>query len=913
MMTTSNVKPKDTPPNGQVPPGKGQGQPKDKRQGPPKGRVPRSKIPVVIAVAVVALLIITAVIIMLAFSGDGVLNDPPVAKFLAPAEHSATYSSIEFDASGSSDPDGKIATYSWDFDGDGKYDNKTSDPKIAHQFKDDGEYKVTLKVTDDSGATDETSKTITIYNRPPQISAFVSQDNAPTLTILTFHSAATDIDGSVGDCSWDYNGDGKPDWTGNGGEASDHTYKYLANGVFTAIFAAEDDDGGKSYNNITITITNQPPLISVDLPGTEFLTYQDVKATLDVSDKDGKVTKVEVDTNGDGDVDQTVTGTTATFHFTNDGTYNVKFKAYDDDGGTTEVQNKITVLNRAPMAEVGIQGLTSPFSVLTYQELGFYAIVQDMDGTAKEFKWDFNGDSAWDYEDDLSPNTTHMFTEDGGFQVTFSTTDDDGAVTTSQFNLTVDNRPPDVTIASDKNDIYTYTTVTFTATASDPDGLVSAYRWDFDGDGTVDAGPLSENTVQHQFVHSGTYETLVRVTDNDKAYTQKAIEMRVLNSPPEANLTAKNSPTTNQQLHLVANATDKDGSIVKYEWDLTGDLTYDQTTTVGELDHRFTTEGPKTLNLKVTDNEGAVAYSQVIVTIAYNDPPVAEAGADITLVIGSQGVLDASNTTDPEGDNLTYSWDLDGDGTYDLTDLLSPRVLHQFDVNGTFAAVLRVSDGEKSDTDGINITVLTLVKKWAVLIGISDYPGTINDLQYCDDDANDWDTYLTGLGYTVQKLIDSQGTWSNVQSKINWLKSVSDANDIVAFTYSGHGLYSGGDSYMALYDSDMSGASLASLVNGLVFDRAFYFFDCCESGSFADNLGTAHTYIAQACQIDELSVDDPYYTNGGFTQAYLNDGLRSHSTWSAESAFDNAYTRCVNRYGFHPVEGDGDAANDFYF
>ena len=39
------------------------------------------------------------------------------------------------------------------------------------------------------------------------------------------------------------------------------------------------------------------------------------------------------------------------------------------------------------------------------------------------------------------------------------------------------------------------------------------------------------------------------------------------------------------------------------------------------------------------------------------------------------------------------------------------------------------------------------VNKWAVIIGISDYRGKFNDLQYCDDDAQDMYNYLIAKDY----------------------------------------------------------------------------------------------------------------------------------------------------------------------
>ncbi len=99
-------------------------------------------------------------------SADAVLtvlpvpNDPPTASFTATPESGLEPLLVSFDASGSSDTDGTIVSYSWDF-GDTQGDTGVT---TTHEYASAGTYLATLTVTDDDGDTDSTTTTITVSN-----------------------------------------------------------------------------------------------------------------------------------------------------------------------------------------------------------------------------------------------------------------------------------------------------------------------------------------------------------------------------------------------------------------------------------------------------------------------------------------------------------------------------------------------------------------------------------------------------------------------------------------------------------------------------------------------------------------------------------------------------------------------------
>ena len=85
-------------------------------------------------------------------------NYLPMARFSYTPTKVGLGEEVTFDASASSDPDGSISSFEWDF-GDG---GKSSSAKVKHSYHGLGNYKVTLTVTDNEGASNSTSQFIKV-------------------------------------------------------------------------------------------------------------------------------------------------------------------------------------------------------------------------------------------------------------------------------------------------------------------------------------------------------------------------------------------------------------------------------------------------------------------------------------------------------------------------------------------------------------------------------------------------------------------------------------------------------------------------------------------------------------------------------------------------------------------------------
>jgi glucose/arabinose dehydrogenase len=102
---------------------------------------------------------------------------------------------------------------------------------------------------------------------------------------------------------------------------------------------------------------------------------------------------------------------------------------------------------------------------------------------------------------------------------------------------------------------------------------------------------------------------------------------------------------------------------------------------------------------------GGGTIRRIKYTAGANQPPVAVATANPTSGdIGMTVSFDGSGSSDPNGDPLSYEWDLDGDGAFD--DSTAVRPSWTYNTAGNFRVSLRVSDGRGGTaTDAITIGV----------------------------------------------------------------------------------------------------------------------------------------------------------------------------------------------------------------
>jgi len=264
-----------------------------------------------------------------AFQGEAVVNSLPSANF------SYVIDGLEITfTDASSDPDGTITDWDWDF-GD---TNTSTLQNPVHTYAATGTYNVTLVVTDNDLNTAEYSINIKINAVPVAAFSFVDNNDRE----IAFTDESTDSDGTIVAWSWDF-GDSLGTST-----SQNPTYTYASAGTYNVVLTVTDNDG--ATDDITIAVT---PNIS---PIADF-TYAE----------DGlEVTFTDASTDSDGtiaswlwDFDDTNTSTSQNpvHTYASAGTYTVRLTVTDNDGATHFYEEVIIVEEPAPPAFPSIRNM----------------------------------------------------------------------------------------------------------------------------------------------------------------------------------------------------------------------------------------------------------------------------------------------------------------------------------------------------------------------------------------------------------------------------------------------------------------------------------------------------------------------------------------------------------------------------
>ena len=619
---------------------------------------------------------------------------PGVSLFASPSQPRVGTS--VFISAGIRDADG-IASYAWDLDGDGAFDDATSS-FAQRTFGAPGSYLVSVRVVDRAGATAIQRLVIDAHtgNIPPAISLVRSglvTDEALVGQVVTLFVSQSLGDDSPTQFAWDTDEDGQFDDFVDSFQTS-HTVSFATAGVHRVRVRAVDQGGAADIATYVLTVAapasaNRRPVPRIDAqpsvaPGRTVTFYGDAY------DPDSDTVTLAWDLDDDGDFDD-ATGYNALTSYAATGVHRVRVRATDGGGAVATATTSIDV--RAPRIAPVIDTFETSASPRVGRPAALYAYAYDPDGEATTLTFDLDGDGTFDdmpaggpfaYEwtpASTTPRTIGVRATDAGGMT---------AAKTLQVQPTDGNLGPLASIRQRPGVNLAGHTARFYASAQDPDGPDNelAYEWDVDGDGFDDG---NDDYVEITLPH-GQVDIALRVTDADGAATIVRESFQIGTQPPAASFVmSDSSPDENVAVHFTSTAQPRDSPIVAQQWDLDDDGHFDDASGPAAT-HAFPAAGQVRVGLKARDADGdnAIAYS--VLRVRSTTAPTAAFDASPDFPDTTDDVTFTSTSTDPQGDGdiATQEWDLDGDELFD--DATGAEATTTFAEAGSHLVRLRVTD-----------------------------------------------------------------------------------------------------------------------------------------------------------------------------------------------------------------------------
>jgi hypothetical protein len=299
----------------------------------------------------------------------------------------------------------------------------------SHVYSLSGTFIVTVMVSDDDGASDSDSFTVTVVERADELPvAVASVDRAMEKegTSFFFDASGSTDDLGITKYLWDF-GDG----TSGSGIFVPHIYQ--DNGSFLVELMVVDTMNNRDTDTVTVTVANVAPSVEMRLASKEAKEGDAISVVVLFTDPGADEHSVEIRW-GDGDillvasaVSPAVSPVKAVHVYTDEGAYNVTAVVTDDDGISDSVTDSVVISNVSPQVNAGVDQagfLGENMTILTtFSDPG----TADTHVATIEWGDGFSSNGVVDGEAGTVKGS-HIYDVSGTFETTVTVSDDDGGV-----------------------------------------------------------------------------------------------------------------------------------------------------------------------------------------------------------------------------------------------------------------------------------------------------------------------------------------------------------------------------------------------------------------------------------------------------------------------------------------------------
>jgi hypothetical protein len=391
-----------------------------------------------------------------------------------------------------------------------------------------------------------------------------------------------------------------------------------------------------------------------------------------------------------------------------------------------------------------------------------------------KYRWDWEGDGAWDMDWTAGAVRTHQYSRAGVYPAAVEIRNIEAFTDTAVFDVSVFG-PGDMPIAT--------FTVTPTSGSIVTDFIFDAsgcsdvqdppedlqIRWDWTADGLWETDWTTQKTAVHRFNEEGDIHVLLAVRDTYGFIVTTERIVTVTNTPPIAALmvTPPNGHVATVFTFNASGSSDAEEPTtdLKVRWDWEGDGVWDTTpNTIMIVEMVFPVAGSRSVILQVSDILGAADTTSVHLLITNTTPFPAFTIAPSLGTMATDFEFDASSSSDAETpDNLEFRWDWNSDGVFDVPWTSQSTASHRFSALGGHSITLEVRDPQGLTAQYADSLVVMNGPPVAVVVVDDPYSTVSQPVVLQGSGSFDLEDDFSALDFRWD--VDSDGEWESDWSK----------------------------------------------------------------------------------------------------------------------------------------------------